>query len=98
MSKVESLMGSGTLQPLKTGLFGSAKAVEVKYQFQLTTEEDGRGVINGFLRTEEKNKLSSNTGYLLVLEDRRKCKLTTGRAVANLKGIVTYSVSGETTS
>jgi hypothetical protein len=96
MSKVESLMGSGTLQPAKSGLFG-AKLFEAKYQFQLTTEtEGGAGTINGFVRVDEKHKLSPGASYLLELDDQRKCKLTAGRSVAHVKGIITYSVSGET--
>lgn len=97
MKKVESLMGNGTLQQAKSGLFGSAKAFEVKYQFQLETEEEGKpGQIKGFLRIDEKQKLSPGGNYVLVLDDKRKSKLIIGKAVAQVGGVITYSISGET--
>ncbi len=96
MSKVESLMGTGTLQPLKTGFFGGAKSFQVKYQFQLTSEESGQsGQLDGFVRVEESQRLSPGANYTLTTDDNRKVKLLMGKAVASVSGIITYSISGE---
>jgi len=97
MSKVESLMGGGTLQTIKAGLFGSAKDFEVKYQFQLTIEEENKpGILQGFLRADEKYKLNPGTSYILLLDDKRKSKVLLGKPVATVKGVVTYGISGQT--
>ncbi len=97
MEKVESLMGKGMLQSAKTGLFGGGKSFEVRYQFQLVTEEAGQaGQLEGFVRVDEKQKISAGASYLVVLDDNRKGKLTVGKAVSSAGGIVTYSANGET--
>lgn len=103
MAKTESLMGSGKLYPNGADVAKGRGGVEVKYQLQVTSAQNGEAEEwQGFIRMPSTEVLPGTnspnpkrgTNFLLVLADNddRTGRIQIDQLIAQVGGFYNYSV------